>query len=467
MRCCSPTVRHSRGRWQLAGPAAALAWLVAPAGAQMPSPTGRSPVLGAPTGVTAFVDVNVVPMDTERVLRRQTVLVEGGRVAALGPSAKVPVPAGAVRIEGRGQYLLPGLGDMHVHLGVHTRPMADSSAYTAAAEDRLFLWLSEGITTVRNLDYEPVGYNDMRLEGADLLRFRARAAAGELWSPRIHTSGPWWLSLPGNPGRDSREGDRKPTQPDSVAAYLHAYQAAGFDFIKYYGEPSTLLAVARQLGIPVVGHAPTRPLAPLLATGMRSIEHLTGYVTDRRSKYERFGHLRSVPDHPDSLRAWARATRRAGVWNVPTLFHNEFLLNHDPGERTLAYHLLKAFQDAGAGLLLGTDAPHGTPRVPGHGDPGKIHDELETFVLAGLTPYQALVAGTRNVAAYFGTLNESGTIAVGKRADLVLLYGDPLQVIRNTRRPAGVMVGGRWLARRAIDQRVDAIRAGAAPARAR
>jgi imidazolonepropionase-like amidohydrolase len=103
----------------------------------------------------------------------------------------------------------------------------------------------------------------------------------------------------------------------------------------------------------------------------------------------------------------------------------------------------------GAGLVLGSDAPQ-IYNVPGF----SIHRELEAMVAAGLTPYQALETGTRNVALFFGTLAETGTIEAGKRADLVLLEGNPLSDIRNTSRRTGVMLHGRWLSKDAIDTRL-------------
>jgi imidazolonepropionase-like amidohydrolase len=116
--------------------------------------------------------------------------------------------------------------------------------------------------------------------------------------------------------------------------------------------------------------------------------------------------------------------------------------------------LIKALHAGGAGLLLGSDAPQ-IYNVPGF----STHRELESLVAAGLTPYQALETGTRNVALFFGTLGHTGTIGVGKRADLVLLDADPLADIRNTARRSGVMLGGRWLSKAALDQRLDAIAA--------
>jgi imidazolonepropionase-like amidohydrolase len=113
----------------------------------------------------------------------------------------------------------------------------------------------------------------------------------------------------------------------------------------------------------------------------------------------------------------------------------------------LRRQMIKALQDAGAGLVVGTDYPR-DGKMPGAG----VHRELAALVAAGLTPYQALAAATRNVAALLGTLDSAGTVAVGRRADLVLLEGNPLVDIQATRRAAGVMVAGRWLSRQALDQ---------------
>jgi imidazolonepropionase-like amidohydrolase len=111
--------------------------------------------------------------------------------------------------------------------------------------------------------------------------------------------------------------------------------------------------------------------------------------------------------------------------------------------------LIKALHAAGAGLLLGSDAPQ-IYNVPGF----STHRELESLVSAGLTPYQALETGTRNIATYFGTQKETGTIEKGKRADLILLDADPLADIRSTTRRSGVMVRGRWLPQAEIEQRL-------------
>jgi imidazolonepropionase-like amidohydrolase len=432
-------------------------------------PWVRVPVPGAPTGITAFIDVNVVPMDTERVLPHQTVLVSGGWITALGPVKQVQVPAGAMRINGQSRYLLPGLADMHSHVGYQDGPCAD-------LENNLFKLLAAGVTTIRNMDHMPTWCSQV-------VQFKARAEAGEVWSPRIYTSGPWYPWTEDIRSRvqaqsilkRKRKGRPMPLtleeiagyvasiKPESVATYVAAYKAAGYDFIKPYIETpevfDSLLAVGRRLGLPVAGHVPhslrTHPvpysvsIEHALTGGMRSIEHLGGYYEHLNSKHavaskgnDMSALQRQLDSAKPTIAALVGATKRAGAWNCPTLQAISMF-------STINNPLVKALQDSGAGLLLGLHlfAPS---------------EELQEFVRAGLTPYQALVTGTRNPAVYFGTLDSSGTIAVGKRADLVLLQGNPLQDVGHTARPVGVMLGQRWLDRAEIDARLTDMQAAGA-----
>jgi imidazolonepropionase-like amidohydrolase len=397
------------------------------------------PVGGTPVRVTAFVNVAVIPMDTERVLLNQTVLVENGRITALGPVSRVEVSKKAVRIDGQGKYLMPGLADMHAHLFL-TNEAADS----LGVERRLLLWVANGVTTIRNADYVN------QKNGERTLRLRARAAAGEILSPRIYTSGPW------APRQYTASGMNAPApRLDSVAAYVAAYKAAGYDFIKVHDESQEVIdsvgLAARRVGIPIMGHTriggrePEETLAWAAKVGYASIEHLVAY----RGMLPYYRNLMKLPPTevptPDTarIRALAEATQRAGIWNCPTL---GFAYTQDGSSggkysdtNTVFFgQLTKALQDAGAGLLLGTDVPPGNSDLEfvrdGH---GFVHKELQALVRVGLTPYQALATGTRNVAQYFGTLDSTGTIAVGKRADLVLLGGNPLTDIRHTMQPAG------------------------------
>ncbi len=450
----------------------ALACLCAPLAGPTDPPGGRQSET-----VTAFVDVTVIPMDRERRIPGQTVLVRGDRIVEIGPVARVKVPEGGVRVDGRGKFLIPGLAEMHAHI-------PGGQAPASVVERTLFMYVAGGITTVRGMLGHPPH-----------LDLRARAARGELLSPTIYTSGP---SLNGK------------SIPDAAAAAKAVIEqkAAGYDLLKIHPGVSreafdTLAATAKRVGIPFAGHVPADVgIARAIEAGYATIEHLDGYVegmlrdgspvTAEQSAF--FGI--NLGEHLDEakLPALVEATRRAGVWNVPTqvLMENLFLagssrdlarrpeMRYVPSEtlaqwaenkdqmlaetgttpasarRTIEVRrrLIKALHDAGAGLLLGSDAPQ-IYNVPGF----STHRELESLVASGLTPYQALETGTRNIATYLGTQKETGTIEKGKRADLVLLEADPLADVRNTTRRAGVMVRGRWLPQAEIERRLEEVAA--------
>ncbi len=202
------------------------------------------------------------------------------------------------------------------------------------------------------------------------------------------------------------------------------------------------MAAAARVKMPVAGHTPMSVgLEHTLKTHVASIEHLTGYL-----EYVAVDSTQLSEADDAKTAAIARATRSAGVWNCPTLYIHIGAYNMPAA----ANKVVKALRDAGAGLLLGTD---GVP-IAAHITPAK---ELQALVTAGLTPYEALATGTRNVAEFFGTLDSTGTVTVGKRADLVLLDMNPLQDVGNVTRQAGVMVNGRWVARAELEARLQAL----------
>jgi imidazolonepropionase-like amidohydrolase len=288
--------------------------------------------------------------------------------------------------------------------------------------------------------------------------------------------------------------------------FVEAAKAAGYDLIKMYeidGEAfDSAVATARRLNIPIAGHPPAKgsptSLDQVIRARYRSVEHLLGFPAylerDASASAPPASARETVNGWPvelvlddAKLRRIAQELARAGIWNCPTqvlyetftwdsdtierwpgarIFYGDSMLRllrkdrSSSAERANARvvfetrgRIIKALHDAGAGLLLGTDVG-----VLGLTPGFTAHRELADFVAAGLTPYQALATGTRNVAAYFGTLDSAGTIAVGKRADLVLLNGNPLHDIRVTAAPAGVMLGGRWLSRAELDARLDTIK---------
>jgi hypothetical protein len=352
----------------------------------------------------------------------------------------------------------------------------------SVVERTLFLYVAGGITTIRGMLGDPRH-----------LALRTRASKNQLISPTIYTSGP---SLNGNSA----------TTPESAARIVTDQKAAGYDFLKIHPGLKrevfdTLAATAQRVGIRFAGHVPLQVgLARALDTRYATIDHLDGYVeamvrdgspvTPMQSEF--FG--LNLGEYLDESRlpALVEATRKAGVWNVPTQMLIENLVlpvsadalarrpemryvsaknlsdwaewknsllketgsSEESARRIIEVRrkLIAALHAGRAGLLLGSDAPQ-VYNVPGF----SIHRELEALVTAGLTPYQALETGTRNVAVFFGVLAKTGTVEVGKQADLVLLDGNPLVDVRNTTRRAGVMLRGRWYPRSEIDPRLAMI----------
>lgn len=417
------------------------------------------------TPVTAFVGVSVIPMDRERVIDNQTVVVRDGTIASIGAAARTTPPAGAVVVDAAGKFLMPAIAEMHAHI-------PGGNAPDALIERTLFLYAANGVGTIRGMLGDPRH-----------LTYRERAAKGELFSPRIYTSGP------------SLNGQSVPTKEAAIEA-VTAQKSAGYDLLKIHPGIQrdvfdALAAKAKELKVDFAGHVPLDVgLERALAAGYRSIDHLDGYVeamspTPMQSQFFGVNLVGSLD--ASKLPALVQATKAAGTWMVPTqvLFDN-LLDDEDPLQMEqrpeIAYTLLpgevkkwiaqkqgfmgkfpaadratflqvrrrilKSLYDAGVPFALGSDAPQ-IWNVPGFA----THRELRSLVLAGLTPYQALKTGTVDVATYFGRA-DAGTVAAGKRADLILLEANPLTAIANSSRIAGVMLSGRWMPRAEIDKQL-------------
>lgn len=441
--------------------AVAMLAAAAPAAAQAPE-----------RGTYAFTNVDVIPMDAERALRDQTVVVTQGRITALGPAGSTGVPDGAERIDGTGKYLLPGLGEMHAHIPT-TRE---------EGEDFALLYLAGGATTIRGMLGDP-----------SQLELRERVRAGEIVGPRMRLAAP---ALRGSNVPDAATAER----------LVRAAAADGYDLLKIQeglsaGAYAAIVETARDVGIPFAGHVPAEVgVHGALAAGQATIDHFDDYLEALQPAespaLDATGpeRQRLLPLHADEalIPEVVRATREAGVAVVPTQMLWETLRGaRDPAmlaerpenryvpaemrrswlqaatamyanasrasaerEAELRQRLLKAMSDGGVLVLMGTDAPQ-VFSVPGF----SLHRELPLMVESGMTPYEVLRTGTVNVAAHLGLEDEAGTVAVGSNADLLLLDANPLEDIRAIEQNAGVMIDGRWLSRELIDSRLEALAA--------
>jgi imidazolonepropionase-like amidohydrolase len=439
-------------------------------------------------GTLAIVGVNVVPMTRDTVLRDATVLVRDGRIVQLGPRASVRIPAGARRIDGGGAYLVPGLVDVHTHL------FADEEFPDSIAPDELALMVANGVTTARLMIGTP-----------EHLVLRRQIEEGSVLGPQL------WVASPAFTGRDVETNERVVTTPEAARAAVREVAEAGYEFIKLtnFITPPVYDAIVdetRKAGLRVVGHVePSVGVRHALESGQQ-IEHLDAYFEGvladsspiRASVTQgglfRLGNWRSL-DYVDDRKVTelAVATARAPGWaswfsptlNVfddafaahptdaeirarpewallPTRWRDRYLgartrywADSNEAVRTEARRqrfvavrerLVRTIVDSGGKLLAGSDTPEWF-HLYGWG----LHRELAAYVAAGLTPYQALAAATRNPAEFLGASAEWGTIAPGRRADLVLVDGNPLQDITSTQRIRAVAVGGRWLDRAALD----------------
>ncbi len=428
----------------------------------------------------ALVDVTVVPMDGNRLLQKQTVVIEDGYIRTVGPSARVPT-AQMRLINCAGKYLMPGLADMHVHWWEPT----DAALY-----------LAHGVTTVRNMRGAPIH-----------LKMKQLVAEAQAPGPHVVTASPLIDGLDSNK-QTTRPDSLALTDPSEASAVVKQLASRGYEQIKAYQrlQPEVLRglgAASADAGLRLTGHCPEgMSYEDAIAAGMSCFEHLTGITTghllspaDMSSDLAvpRIPYLKSaslLAHHVDfeQIRRVADDMATRQVWNCPTVVVNSAPLRDSqpqvdpllrytplqlarrwtsllrqrlgarddvipPEHRKLVHAKIDAaltivglLHEAGAPLVVGTDARN--PFVyPG----AAIHRELAHFIEAGLAPYEALRCATSEAARFVGEAETWGTVAEGKRADLILLGRDPLRGLCAVQEPEAVFVNGYCLSRSDLD----------------
>jgi len=398
-----------------------------------------------------FENVNVIPMDSERVLEGQTVIIEDHRIAGIGISGEIDIPSDAHVVDGEGRFLIPGLSDMHMHTFGSDGPS-------------IWAWWPQ---------IESHDFDDFEL-GSE---FATRG--GETF---VHT-------------------------PEEAEQLVAEVAAMGVDGIKSHGVISSeiflaLLESAAKHGLPFDGHVPIdhnfrdaervcagsacwNEFRAMGAPALAHVEELIKVVEWSE------GSIRVASD--ESIRQVAQDAAEDGLWVTSTVHLFRSVVDQDsdlegalaemedvrylhpgvfdtrwrPGANFYAdlgsrpwypeylsamEKMLLALYDSGAPLMSGTDATLPL-MVPGF----SLHDELETMADIGLSPYDVLKTSTYNPALYLGELDEFGTVEVGKRADLVLLEANPLEDIANTREIAGVVAQGRYFSRADLDQILESV----------
>lgn len=387
---------------------------------------------------TVFKDVNVITMCNDSILLGHSVLIEGNKIVDIGIFEEMEIPKAAQIIDGKGQYLIPGLCDMHVHL---------------YDDDDRMLYVANGVTLIRNMSGDP--YH---------LKVRKKINEKCLIGPEIYTTGPvidglnphWPLSL-------------IISDKDEVFEALSKMKNDGYDAIKVYETLTKevydeIIRVAKKIEMPVVGHVPqSLDLKEVLFSGQKSIEHLKGY--------DRYFYDEQI----------IAETVKSGIWNCPTLLCDKncenlnYIKKNPPSEIkyvspnqvynwgnwnpvnmgfVMHMKLINTLTNNNANIVLGTDA--GTLYVVAG---FSLHEELSLRQDAGLTPYQILLSATRNCAKMLGYESRLGTIEKAKDADLVLLKNNPLENIKNTKSIVGVMTKGSWYPKEELNSMLEMVAA--------
>jgi imidazolonepropionase-like amidohydrolase len=355
---------------------------------------------GAHTSEDATVIEHVTVVDPARGEARsdQSVVIINGRIRQVAPAPEVRALTGERVVDGRGKFLMPGLWDMHTHL--------------AGDEPAMARLLALGV----------VGVRDMGGDFAVLAESRRRVADGRIPGPLLVLAGP---SLRG--GRDDTDTSTTDAwvvrTADDARREVGRLASLGVDFVSTDGSLSrdaylAVAAEARQRQMRFGGRVPEGVrLVEAANAGVASIDGPEG--------------MRATPPDLETL-------ARAGVWLTPMLSSRPSLSPQAGGE--IAQRLRSRLHDihrTGVRLLAGSDWRGGSPDTA-------LHEELSAMVTAGLTPAEALRAATSGAAEFLGITNTHGSIAAGRTADLLLLDANPLADVRNTRRIAAVIKGGRF-----------------------
>ena len=416
-----------------------------------------------------FENVNVITMENEQVLGSQNVVIADGIIRSV--SADTDYPEGAQVIRANGGYLLPGLAEMHAHIPTDEDP--------DLVQETLFLYLAGGVTTIRGMLGHP-----------SHLVLREKVANGTQLGPHIYTSGP---SINGNSAPDQ----------ETVNGMVREQKESGYDFLKIHPGLTlevfdALVQTANEVDIPFAGHVSRNVgIRHAIASKYASIDHLDQYVEGlvpaeagvNPQENGFFGMNFTDLADESLLSDLIESSKENNVWVVPTqclaerwagpvsaeemaaspemiympkatrerwLQSKQQMQNnadYDPQKAQrfidLRRRMIKAMNDGGMGVLLGSDAPQ-VFNVPGFA----IWHEIEMYVDAGLTPYEALITGTVNPAKYFNTGGSRGLVKEGYEADLLLVADNPLTDIKNLRNLQGVMIMGQWLPKNEIEQRL-------------
>jgi imidazolonepropionase-like amidohydrolase len=434
----------------------------------------------------------VINPSTSSVQANRTVVITGDHITSVSDAAKFQSPKNARVIDAAGQYLIPGLWDMHVH-------SAFGDWFPGGRDIILPLFIANGVTGVR----------DMGGDAPVLFEWRKQITDGKIVGPRMVISGPMLDGYLPN-GKLRFPSSVAITTPGSAVAAVDSLKTQGVDFIKVQSVIShdaylAAAAEAHNQGLPIVGHVPDKVrIKEVVEAGQKSIEHLMGIFEGCSTEEDKFikgeGSLKLLLTTQNEQRCTSltKLLAQNQIWQVPTLawqrggtFLDQRDLKHQPLDKyvpaywrdvtwrrftdemmpdllrdplamrqeyfTRNLQMVGALHHAGVPFMAGTDTAPGVYIMPGF----SLHDELANFVEAGFTPMESLQTATSNPAKFLEMEANFGSVEPGKVADLVLLRANPLEDIRNTQKINVVIAQGRLFDRAALDQILMKVEAAA------
>jgi imidazolonepropionase-like amidohydrolase len=445
--------------------------------------------------ILAITDVTIVDATGAPAKPNMTVIITGDDITRIAPIGEVAIPKNAQVIDGKGKFLIPGLWDMHAH-----------AAFKGLPETYFPLLIANGVTGVRDMAADLEFVKQLRKDINEGRLIGPRIVAGQM----VDGPHPFWPTVATSISDEASARQTVASAKDRGADFIKVYSLIPRQ--AYFA----LADEAKKRGIPFAGHVPFLVTALEASdAGQKSIEHFEGILFAcssiepelMKTLEEAIKGAKDTEQIKTSVvRVLNETTFRAletyshekaaalfkrfaanGTWQAPTLVvhrmaaflddkdftndprlkyvrretrdswksQDDFRLKNRTVQNSARYKMafqnrlesILAMHRAGVKMLAASDA------LIFYVFPGfSLHDELELFVQAGLTPMEALQTATRNPAVYLGLIDKLGTVEQGKKADLVLLEGNPLENISNTKRINAVIVNGKLIPKVSLDK---------------
>lgn len=438
----------------------------------------------------AITNVSVIPMTSDTVLEKHTIVVKNGKITQLAPSRLSKIPRGLAVIDGTGKYLMPGLFDMHAHF------FEEQGSHRDTKQAELMVMLANGLTTVRIMAGHPA-----------YLRAREHVKNGTWDGPDLFIASPQFVGQ--WPWSSDFKNYEIVNSTESAKEAVKKYKKEKYDEIKLTFMISAdvyqeIVKTAKSEDIRVTGHVGPEVKLPAALAAKQQVEHMDEFLLPDTT----YNHGQSVSD----MNIWRKnawetvpyldesrmadlvaSVKAAGIFVTPTNFFfvssfgegmsdeafkqrpdyayipddlieerwkikNHYWKNAPPlssRERYVSLRKKMTYElwKAGVPLMAGSDSPEWF-LVTGF----SIHDELKTFVESGLTPFAAIQTATVNTAHYLEVLDKKGTVEIGKQADLMLLDENPMEDISNTRKIHAMIKKGEYLNKERLAEMLDSAR---------